>query len=81
MTFIIAQHLDFSISPRFIAFQILNILTVAAYFYLLVISVVTVVRKGYGTEIPLWILTIFLVPVVGPFAALYYYKSKPKRSK
>ena len=80
MTSIIAQTSEFGVNSTFFIFQTINFLIVAAYFCLLAIAVVTVVRKGNGAEVPLWILTAFLVPIIGSIAALYYYKPKPKKS-
>ena len=61
----LANSSEFEVSPLHLAFQILNFLIVVAYIYFLIAAIIAVLQKGRGSEIPLWIIAIFLVPLIG----------------
>ena len=71
------QSESFGISGGLFFAQILNLIILIAYIWLVCKAIARASKSGEGVEVPLWIFAIVLLPILGAVAALLHYpKSK-----
>ncbi|MBK1833186.1 hypothetical protein [Roseibacillus ishigakijimensis] len=66
--------------PFFLA-QVLNVLIIVFWVWSTIAAVRRVLCEGEGSEVPLWMLVIFLCPILGAVAALLYFRRRNTASK
>jgi hypothetical protein len=79
-TLILAQsHSEsFGISGGLFIAQILNLIVLIAYVWLVCKAIARASKMGNGVEVPIWIFAIILLPIFGAVSALLHYR-KPEK--
>ena len=67
------QSESFGISGGLFIAQILNLVIVIAYIWLVCKAIARASKSGEGVEVPLWVFAIVLLPIFGAVAALLHY--------
>jgi len=73
------QSQSFGINGGFLVAQILNLLILIAYIWLVCKAIVRASKKGEGIEVPFWIFAIVLLPIFGAVAALIHYPNPTQK--
>lgn len=73
------QSESFSINEALLLAQIINLIVIVAYIWLVCKAIARAIKSGEGAEVPLWIFAIVLLPIFGAVAALLYF-SKSKQT-
>jgi hypothetical protein len=73
-----AHSESFSISGGLFIAQILNLIVLIAYIWLVCKAIARACKVGKGVEVPIWIFAIVLLPIIGAIAALVHYQ-KPEQ--
>ena len=68
-----AQSESFGISGTLFLVQIINLIIIIAYIWLVCKAIARASISGEGVAVPLWIFAIVLLPVFGAVAALLHY--------
>ena len=69
---------SFGISGGLFIAQLLNLIVLIAYIWLVSKAIARASKMGKGVEVPIWIFAIVLLPILGAVSALLHYK-KPEQ--
>ena len=65
---------SFDINGYFLIAQILNLIILVSYIWLVCKAIARVAKMGNGVEVPIWIFAIVLLPIFGAVATLLHYQ-------
>ena len=68
----------FSIQWPFFAAQLVNLLVVLGLFFL---AARIILKRGSGLEVPIWLFISFVIPVVMPIIALFYFRGGERQER
>ena len=75
-TLILNSQSSWNIHPSLFIAQILNFIIAVVWIWASFKMISFVCKKGQGSEVPLWVLIIVLLPIVGALASYIHYKNK-----